>query len=106
MTSNITSVCIAIIGKDVGFYPKIPEIFFRISNENLSLIPQNSPLYIATSDLDRELELHYSVHASLDIIEEKCLPASGKQTVDSRDLYLGMLYSTETDKMYNFQGVF
>ncbi|XP_059614368.1 trafficking protein particle complex subunit 2-like protein [Phlebotomus argentipes] len=78
MSSNITSVCIAIIGKD------------------------NSPLFIATTDLDRELELHYSVHASLDIIEEKCMPASGKQSVDSRDLYLGMLYSTETDKIYGY----
>ena len=64
--------------------------------DNLSyFLFQNSPLYIATADLDKEIELQYRVHASLDVIEEKC---SQKTVPDARDLYLGLLYSTETYK--------
>lgn len=59
---------------------------------------QNSPQYIATSDMDKELELQYRVHAALDVVEEKC--AIGQTTAqDSRDLYIGLLYSTEYHKM-------
>lgn len=51
--------------------------------------------------MDRELELQYRVHAALDVVEEKS--SSGpKQTPDSRDLYLGMLYATETHNMFVF----
>lgn len=57
---------------------------------------QNSPQFIATADMDNEIELQYKVHAAMDVIEEKC---QQKQTPDSRDLYLGMLYSTESYKM-------
>lgn len=71
------AVCISIIGKD------------------------NSPQYIATSDLDKELELQYRVHAALDVVEEKCAPLS-KTTPESRDLYLGLLYSTEIHKIYGY----
>lgn len=46
--------------------------------------------------MDNEIELQYKVHAAMDVIEEKC---QQKQTPDSRDLYLGMLYSTESFKM-------
>lgn len=60
---------------------------------------QNSPQYIATSDLDKELELQYRVHAALDVVEEKCA-VSQTQAQDSRDLYIGLLYSTEYHKMY------
>ncbi|XP_055320100.1 trafficking protein particle complex subunit 2-like protein [Sitodiplosis mosellana] len=71
------AVCIAIIGKD------------------------NSPQYIATSDLDKELELQYRVHAALDVVEEKC--AVGQTpSQDSRDLYIGLLYSTEYHKIYGY----
>lgn len=59
---------------------------------------QNSPQYLATSDLDKELELQYRVHAALDVVEEKCTP-SQTSTQDSRDLYIGLLYSTEYHKM-------
>lgn len=60
---------------------------------------QNSPQYIASSDFEKELELQYRVHSALDVIEEKCAPGL-KPTQDSRDLYLGLLYSTESHKMY------
>lgn len=39
--------------------------------------------------------------SSLDIVEEK-LNASGKGTSDLRELYLGMLYSLETYKIYGY----
>ncbi|KAH8371650.1 hypothetical protein KR093_008367 [Drosophila rubida] len=68
--------CIAVIGKD------------------------NAPLYLATSDLERELDLQYHVHAALDVVEEKCL--IGKGAPDSKELYLGLLYSTEIHKIYGF----
>lgn len=48
--------------------------------------------------MDKELELQYRVHAALDVVEEKC--AIGQTTAqDSRDLYIGLLYSTEYHKM-------
>ncbi|ALC41479.1 CG9067 [Drosophila busckii] len=68
--------CIAVIGKD------------------------NAPLYLATSDLERELDLQYHVHAALDVVEEKCL--IGKGAPESKELYLGLLYSTENHKIYGF----
>ncbi|XP_011205186.1 PREDICTED: trafficking protein particle complex subunit 2-like protein isoform X2 [Bactrocera latifrons] len=71
------AVCISIIGKD------------------------NAPLYLTTADMDKELELQYRVHAALDVVEEKCQPIS-KATPESKELYLGMLYSTETHKIYGF----
>lgn len=43
--------------------------------------------------------MQYRVHSALDVVEEKCAPGL-KPTQDSRDLYLGLLYSTESHKMY------
>ncbi|XP_023179441.1 trafficking protein particle complex subunit 2-like protein [Drosophila hydei] len=68
--------CIAVIGKD------------------------NAPLYLATSDVERELDLQYHVHAALDVVEEKCL--IGKGAPESKELYLGQLFSTENHKIYGF----
>lgn len=86
------AVCIAIIGKDVS----------QANCSDFLLLspfpPKNSPQFIATSDTGKELELQYRVHAALDIVEEKC--AIGiTQAQDSRDLYIGLLYSTEYYKM-------
>ncbi|XP_061390883.1 trafficking protein particle complex subunit 2-like protein [Musca vetustissima] len=71
------AVCVGIIGKD------------------------NSPLYLSTTDMDKELELQYRVHASLDVVEEKC-QAGVKGTPETKELYLGQLYATETHKIYGF----
>uniref|UniRef100_A0A0K8TNU8 Trafficking protein particle complex subunit 2-like protein n=1 Tax=Tabanus bromius TaxID=304241 RepID=A0A0K8TNU8_TABBR len=71
------AVCVSIIGKD------------------------NSPHYIASSDLDKELELQYRVHAALDVVEEKCSSGT-KATPEPRDLYLGQLYATEVHKIYGY----
>lgn len=64
------------------------------------MFTQNSPQYIATTDLDKELELQYRVHAALDVVEDKCAPGL-KPSADSRDLYLGLLYTTEKFKMFD-----
>ncbi|KAL5289333.1 TRAPPC2L family protein [Megaselia abdita] len=71
------ATCIAIIGKD------------------------NTPLYLAISDMDKELDLQYRVHAALDVIEEKC-SSSTKMNIESKELYLGLLYSTDNQKIYGY----
>jgi hypothetical protein len=53
-----------------------------------SLINQNSPLYVLTSNIDKEIELQYRIHSALDIIDEKCNAATNKNP-DLRDLFLG-----------------
>lgn len=63
---------------------------------------QNAPQYIATMDVgDRELDLQYRVHAALDVVEEKCAQQqlTVKTSAEARDLYLGILYSTDQYKM-------
>ena len=62
---------------------------------------QNFPLFIKTTQEDNELQYHYAVHTSLDVIEEK-ISSVGKNTNDLRELYLGLLYSTEEYKVYPF----
>ncbi|KAJ6642260.1 Trafficking protein particle complex subunit 2-like protein [Pseudolycoriella hygida] len=76
-TTTRMAVCIAIIAKD------------------------NSPQYIAALDFEKELELQYRVHSALDVVDEKCAPGL-KPSQDSRDLYLGLLYSTESHKIYGY----
>lgn len=46
-----------------------------------------------------ELKFHYTVHTSLDVVEEK-ISAVGKSLGDQRELYLGLLYPTEDYKVY------
>ncbi|EDW36308.1 GL16746 [Drosophila persimilis] len=60
----------------------------------------NAPMYLTTSDMEQELDLQYHVHAALDVVEEKCL--IGKGVPESKELYLGLLYSTENHKIYGF----
>ena len=60
---------------------------------------QNSPKYISCLNPDLELQFHYKVHTSLDVVEEK-LSSVGKSSGDVRELYLGLLYSSEEHKMY------
>lgn len=84
--------CIAVIGKDVSF-------IFHLNTINcMTNSPQNAPLYLTTSDMEQELDLQYHVNAALDVVEEKCL--IGKGAPESKELYLGLLYSTENHKMY------
>lgn len=88
-------VCVAIIGKDVS----LGALNHRESNPHLLYYLQNAPQYIATSDLDQELDLQYKVHSVLDVVEEKCNAGNKPNAETNRDLYLGLLYSTEAHKM-------
>lgn len=69
--------------------------FFEILT--YSRLAQNAPMYLTTSDMEQELDLQYHVHAALDVVEEKCL--IGKGAPESKEPYLGLLYSTENHKM-------
>ncbi|KAL2721599.1 trafficking protein particle complex subunit 2-like protein [Vespula maculifrons] len=61
----------------------------------------NSPKYIKCVDEALALQFHYKVHTSIDIIEEK-LNIGNKTAVDIRDLYLGLLLTTEEFKIYGY----
>lgn len=57
---------------------------------------QNSPLFIKTNSNENELNFHFTVHTSLDVVEEKISPGAGANKAnDTRELYLGLLYPTE-----------
>lgn len=71
------AVCVAVIGKD------------------------NSPKYIKCTDEAMSLQYHSIVHTSIDIIEEK-LNVGNKTTADIRELFLGLLLSTEENKIYGY----
>ncbi|KAH0619698.1 hypothetical protein JD844_000622, partial [Phrynosoma platyrhinos] len=61
----------------------------------------NYPLYIKSVPTENELKFHYTVHTSLDVVDEK-ISAMGKALVDQRELYLGLLYPTEDYKVYGY----
>lgn len=63
---------------------------------------QNYPLYIRCVPVQHELKFHYTVHTSLDVVEEK-ISAVGKSIGDQRELYLGLLYPTEDYKVHPFK---
>jgi hypothetical protein len=71
------AVCVAVVGKD------------------------NSPKYISCLNPELELQFQYKVHTSLDVVEEK-LSSIGKTSSDVRELYLGLLYSTEEHKVFGY----
>uniref|UniRef100_A0A674E614 Trafficking protein particle complex subunit 2L n=1 Tax=Salmo trutta TaxID=8032 RepID=A0A674E614_SALTR len=60
---------------------------------------ENYPLFIRSVPVQNELKFHYTVHTSLDVVEEK-ISAVGKAMADQRELYLGLLYPTEDQKVY------
>ncbi len=62
---------------------------------------QNYPLYVRTVPTENELKFYYTVHTSLDVVEEKISSVGGgKGANDVRELYLGLLYPTEDYKVY------
>lgn len=52
--------------------------------------------------VQNELKFHYTVHTSLDVVEEKISSVS-KSLGDQRELYLGLLYPTEDYKVHPFE---
>lgn len=95
----------------------------------VAVLDRNStPLALQTCQPDKELDFHYIVHTSIDVINEKCnvsnasggasnakldgapssgtAPASAQQqqgaAAGNRELYLGVLYSTEQHKVFGY----
>ena len=71
----------------------------------------NAPLFVLSADLSSNLVDHYSLHTSLDVIEERAAASSTssasssitkKPGEQSRELYLGNLYSTESIKVFGY----
>ncbi|CAN7991347.1 unnamed protein product, partial [Ixodes hexagonus] len=62
---------------------------------------QNSPLFVKTVTPCNELKFLYTIHTSLDVVEEKISPGN-KSSGDVRELYLGLLYPTEDCKVYGY----
>ena len=52
----------------------------------------------------QELSLHYTVHTSLDVVEEKLAVTTTKTPGGSsdRELYLGSLYTSEHQKVFGY----
>lgn len=64
----------------------------------------NNPLYLEAFDVNSEeetLQFHHIVHCSLDAVEGK-FSAPQKNSGDSTDSYLGMLYPTEDHKVFGY----
>lgn len=62
---------------------------------------ENSPLFVKTVMPCNELKFLYTIHTSLDVVEEKISPGN-KSSGDVRELYLGLLYPTEDYKVYGY----
>ena len=92
----------------------------------VAVLDRNStPLALQTCQPEKELDFHYIVHTSIDVINEKCNVSSGSASggkldtasassgsavggaapttasqQGNRELYLGVLYSTEQHKVF------
>ncbi|XP_054711385.1 trafficking protein particle complex subunit 2-like protein [Uloborus diversus] len=62
---------------------------------------ENYPLYVKTNSPGSDLKFLYTMHTSLDVIEEKVVTVN-KSVGDLRELYLGLLYPTEDYKVYGY----
>ncbi|TRY75565.1 hypothetical protein TCAL_04523 [Tigriopus californicus] len=70
----------------------------------------NSPLFVRSSDSERQLADQYALHTSLDVIEEKTSSSltlhavANKKVIEqqTRELYLGVLFATEKQKVFGY----
>ena len=77
-------------------------LYSALTSSFHTFVLQNYPLFIKTTPTDNELQFYYTVHTSLDVVEEK-ISSVGKNVNDLRELYLGLLYPTEDYKVYPFE---
>ena len=73
---------------------------------------QSTPLKLCTNDPSKEVAFHYILHTSLDVIDERTQlsplaptaanPGAKTSAEPLRDLYLGVLYSTEQHKVFGY----
>ncbi|XP_063681861.1 trafficking protein particle complex subunit 2-like protein [Bolinopsis microptera] len=64
------------------------------------LTKDNCPLYLTCENTEDSLKMHFLVHTSIDVIEEKL--NSTKAANDPRDLYLGQLYPNEDYRIFGY----
>lgn len=70
----------------------------------------NSPLFVRSRDPERDLADQYALHTSLDVIEEKTSASltlhavANKKAIEqqTRELYLGVLFATEKQKVFGY----
>ena len=96
--------------KFIIFYSKIIERFIIVDNIMAVCVgviaKENYPLYIRCApNTEDETKFHFTIHTSLDVIEEK-IANVGKSTAvgsqDLRELYLGQLYPAEDYRVYGY----
>jgi len=67
---------------------------------------ENYPLFIrCASNIKEETKFHFTIHTSLDVIEEKIASVGKSNSVASQDLrefYLGQLYPAEDYRIYGY----
>jgi hypothetical protein len=91
------AVCIGFIGKEVQvLFVQLLVLNCSINIQNYSSL-QNSPLFLRCINPSQELQFHYIMHTCIDFVEEKIIQ-SNKSGSDVRELYLGLLYSSEEVK--------
>ena len=59
-------------------------------------------MYSTVDIFFQELSLQYSLHTSLDVVEEKLTNSNKSSGADNRELYLGSLYSSEHQKVFGY----
>ena len=90
------AVCVAVIGKENN------PLYIRCAK------PEQVIFHSAATGLDcslQELSLHYTVHTSLDVVEEKLAATNQTKSAGSssdRELYLGSLYASEHQKVFGY----
>ena len=77
---------------------------------SFEFILKNYPLYLRSTSsrsegsIDEDLKFFYTVHTSLDVIEERMFASSSNPSKNSsgdpRELYLGLLYPTEDYRVW------
>jgi len=61
---------------------------------------QNYPLFLKTVSSENDLTFCYTVHTSLDVVEEKISSVAKSANSDLREMYLGLLYPMEDYRVY------
>ncbi|KAJ3440135.1 trafficking protein particle complex subunit 2-like protein [Anaeramoeba flamelloides] len=70
---------------------------------SLAIVGQkNNPLYIYCSEPENKRKFEYIIHRSLDFFEEKVNSNSSKETKSQQSLFLGLLFPTETYRVFGY----
>ena len=102
------AVCVAVIGKEnsplyIRWYCFDIDLLLVMEKPPLrSWISFANLVLSSCADPAQELTFHYSLHTSLDVIEEKLSASNKAAGSDQRELYLGALNSSEHQKVFGY----